>query len=161
MVTIQHIQADLDQGLPSKEDQGPDAPATPTQEVWSEEGLNTSEEDSLGWETQTDDTWDIQKDEEGAANDLALLDHFNFLPVGEQQGLDNSGNVDPFVLAREVVAGFEQRNVVFRDIELPTPIERSHPLIISMDVNDYLHPGVLFFCTKNPIVLLIAKKYYK
>ena len=76
-------------------------------------------------------------------NDLALLDHFNFLFVGEQQESNNSGNVDPFVLAREVVAGFEQRNIVFNDIELPAPEERLHPVIISVDVNDYPLLGVL------------------
>ena len=107
----------------------------PAQEEWSEKDLNASEEDSLGWETQTDDTWDSQQDKEEAANDLALLDHFNLLPACEQQGFDDPSNVDPFVLAREVIAGFDQRNILFRDIELPTPEERSRLLIISVDIN--------------------------
>ena len=46
-------------------------------------------------------------------------------------------------LVREVVMDFEQRNIVFRDEELPTSEEHSCPLMISVDVNNFPLPGVL------------------
>ena len=85
---------------------------TPVQEAWSEKNLNAPGEDSLGCETQTDDTWDSQQDEEEATNDLALPNHFNLLLVGEKHRFDGSNNIDPFALAREVVTSFEEKNIV-------------------------------------------------
>ena len=99
----------------------------PTHEAWSEEDLNASREDSLGWETQTDDTWDSQQGEE-EANDLTILDHSSFHPINKQHGSDGIGNIDAFELARKVITSFKERNIVFQDIELPTLEERSLPL---------------------------------
>ena len=45
--------------------------------------------------------------------------------------------------AEEVIVGFEQRNIVFKDEELPTPRERSRPLIISVDIINCHLAGVL------------------
>lgn len=58
MVTIQHIQADSDLERPVEKERGLEAPTMNAQEVWSKESLNKPWEDSLGWEAQTDDTWD-------------------------------------------------------------------------------------------------------
>ena len=45
--------------------------------------------------------------------------------------------------AEEVVTEIEQRNIVFRDVELPTLEERSRTLTISVDNNNCPLPGVL------------------
>ena len=47
------------------------------------------------------------------------------------------------MLAREIITGFERRNMVFRDTELPAPEECLRPLIITVDINDYPLPRVL------------------
>ena len=47
------------------------------------------------------------------------------------------------MLSREIIAGFERRNIVFRDSELPAPEECLCPLIVTVDINGYLLPGVL------------------
>ena len=91
--------------------------------AWSEGDPDKPWEDTLGWETHDDD--------EGV-RDLTIFDPSSFLPMDGQ--LES---------AREVVAGFEQRNIVFRDIELLAPERRSLPLIITVDINNYPLPGVL------------------
>lgn len=60
--------------------------------------------------------------------------------MAEQHGSDWG---DSSEMAREVITDFEQKNIVFKDVELPTLEERSHPLIISVDVNNRPLPGVL------------------
>ena len=66
LVTIQRIQVDLDLEWPVEDEKELDAPVTPAQEAWTEEDLDALGEDSLGWETQMDDTWDNQQDEREA-----------------------------------------------------------------------------------------------
>ena len=67
LATIQHIQAEPEQGSSDKEDSEPDTSSTSMLEV-------CSDEESAEWEVQMDDAWKSPQDEEDtAANDLALL----------------------------------------------------------------------------------------
>ena len=105
LVIIQHIQAAPYLEPPVKDEEEPNVPTTPMQEAWSEDDLDEHWEDTLGWETQDDD--------EGVS-DLTILDISSFLPMAEQHGSDRGDSIES---AREVVIDFEQRNIVFRDIE--------------------------------------------
>ena len=96
LVTIQHLEADPKQVPPIEEDNEPGI-----LEICYEQG-------STEWEVQTDDMWEETQDKENAANDLALFEHFNFLPEDEQQQeSSNPDEADSFDLAREIITGFE------------------------------------------------------
>ena len=120
---FQHVQANLDLELPVKDEREPDMPIMPMPEAWSEADADEPWEDALGWETHDDD--------EGVS-DLTIFYPRSSPPMDEQ--LEST---------REVVARFEQRNIVFSDDELPTLEERSCPLIIPVDVNNCSLPRVL------------------
>ena len=98
LVTIQHLEANPEQVPLVEEDSELDVT---TPEACSEQG-------SMEWEVHMKDIWESTQNKEKATNDLALLKHFNFLPRDEQQqGSDNPDEADPFVLAREIIVGFE------------------------------------------------------
>ena len=91
LVTIQHLEANSEHVPSVEEDNELDI-----LEVCSEQG-------STEWEVQMDDAWEETQNEENAANDLALLEHFNFLLGDEQQQeSSNPDEADPFELAREM-----------------------------------------------------------
>ena len=97
-----------------------------------------SEQGSIEWESPTE----AIQDGESEANDQELLKYFNFLPR-EGQPQEQNGETDPFELAREIINGYERRNIVFKDSELPAPEKQLWPLVITVEVNGYLLPGIL------------------
>ena len=123
LVNIQHVQADLNLEPPVEDKEGPNELAMPMPAAWSEGDSHEPCENTLGWETEDDD--------EGIS-ELTFSNHSSCLPMNGQ--LESVG---------EIIVGFEQRNIVFRDVKLPTPEEHSRPLSISVDINNCPLPKVL------------------
>ena len=51
--------------------------------------------------------------------------------------------MDPFELAGKIITSFEETSIIFQNMELPAPEERSRPLIITVDIDNCSLPGVL------------------